>query len=306
MARRAQGFQTELFVKLARSHVQEGLIMRKRLSVVFPLLILLAGLALIMYPRLSDWWNSYHQSRAIIHYAEEVSDMDEAEKAGMWESAEEYNEKLTAKAPHWLLTKAEWADYESQLDVTGTGIMGYVEIPRIKCSLPIYHGTEDSVLSAGIGHIEGSSLPIGGENTHCILSGHRGLPSAKLLTDLDKMEEGDVFYLHVLEETLAYKVDKINTVEPDDLKELEIQEGQDLCTLVTCTPYGINSHRLLVRGHRIAIMGQAANDIMQEMQKPQPSVWTLILKLVVLPAILIIVILTGWRIYRKKTITEKR
>lgn len=225
--------------------------------------------------------------------------MDEAEKTRLWTEAEEYNERLTAKAPHWLLTEDEWAEYESRLDVTGTGVMGYVEIPRIKCSLPVYHGTEEAVLSAGIGHIEGSSLPTGGESTHCVLSGHRGLPSAKLLTDLDRMEKGDVFYLHVLDETLAYEIDRITTVEPDDLKELEIQEGQDLCTLVTCTPYGINSHRLLVRGHRIVIMNQAANDIMQVLESPQPSLWKLLLKIVVLPAVIIAAVLIGWRIYRK-------
>ena len=279
---------------------------RKRLTAVFPLLILMIGLALLMYPSLSDLWNSYHQSEVIVHYAEEVSGMGETEKAEMWKNAEKYNEKVAERAPHWLLTNDELAEYESQLDVTGTGIMGYVEIPCIKCSLPIYHGTDDAVLSAGIGHIEGSSLPTGGQSTHCVLSGHRGLPSSRLLTDLDQMEAGDVFYLHVLNETMAYKVDWIKTVEPNDLKELKIQDKQDLCTLVTCTPYGINSHRLLVRGHRIAIMDQAANDIMQEMDTPQPSIWKLIMKISVLLLLPLIVIFVGWRVYKKMIEKGKR
>lgn len=274
--------------------------MRKRLSVVCPVLFLIAGLSLLLYPTVSDWWNAYHQSSAIVYYAGETASMDEAERTKMWEDAKSYNQKLAQKAPHWLLTEEEWQDYENQLDVTGTGIMGYVEIPRINCSLPIYHGTEDAVLSAGIGHIEGSSLPVGGEGTHCVLSGHRGLPSAKLLTDLDRLKEGDVFYLHVLEETMGYKVDQIMTVEPDELKELEIQEQQDLCTLVTCTPYGINSHRMLVRGHRIAIMGNPANDIMQEMDVPQPSVWKLAVAAGLLLALLTAGTFTGWRIRRKR------
>lgn len=274
--------------------------MNKRLSKAFPLLIFLAGLILLLYPTVSDWWNSYHQSTAIVNYAKQASGMDEAVKDKLWEDAENYNRELAKKAPRWLLTKEEWADYENQLDVTGTGVMGYVEIPKIECSLPIYHGTEDAVLSAGIGHIEGSSLPVGGESTHCVLSGHRGLPSAKLLTNLDRLEEGDVFYIHVLEETLAYKVDQIVTVEPNDLKKLEIQDGQDLCTLVTCTPYGINSHRLLVRGHRVAIMEKPVNEIMQEMETPQSRMWKLVMKIGIPMIFLIIIISVGWLIYKER------
>jgi len=230
--------------------------MKRRLSTALLIGILLAGISLLLYPTVSDWWNSRHQSEVIVRYTEEVSGMDEDVKSQLWEDAVSYNRELAAKAPHWILDEEERADYESQLDITGTGVMGYLEIPRIGCSLPVYHGTEEAVLSAGAGHLEGSTLPVGGEGTHCILSGHRGLPSAKLLTDLDQMEEGDLFYLHVLGETLSYEVDQIVTVEPDELEELEIQEGQDLCTLVTCTPYGINSHRLLVRGRRILTQKQ--------------------------------------------------
>lgn len=264
------------------------------------------GLALLMYPSLRTGGIVTTSPESSFTMPEEVSGLGEVEKAELWKNAEKYNEKVAERAPHWLLTNDELAEYESQLDVTGTGIMGYVEIPCIQCSLPIYHGTDDAVLSAGIGHIEGSSLPTGGQGTHCVLSGHRGLPSSRLLTDLDQMEAGDVFYLHVLNETMAYKVDWIKTVEPKDLKELKIQDKQDLCTLVTCTPYGINSHRLLVRGHRIAIMGQAANNIMQEMETPQPSLWKLIMKISVLLLLPLIVIFVGWRVYRKMIEKGKR
>lgn len=180
--------------------------MRKRKSTWVLLIVLLIGLSLLLYPTLSNFWNSFHQTRAIAGYTEAVA---------------------------------------------GNGIMGYVEIPAIDVELPVYHGVEDTILQVAIGHIEGSSLPVGGPDTHCVVSGHRGLPSAKLFTDLDQLEAGDLFLLHVLDETLAYEVDQIHIVEPEDTSLLEIEEGQDLCTLVTCTPYGINSHRLLVRGHRV-------------------------------------------------------
>lgn len=274
--------------------------MRKRLFTFIPLLIFFVGFSLILYPTISNWWNTYHQSRAIVQYAGKASGMDKAQKKEMWENAVSYNQELAKKAPHWLLTGKEWAEYKSQLDVTGTGVMGYVEIPKINCSLPIYHGTEEAVLSAGIGHIEGSSLPVGGENTHTVLSGHRGLPSAKLLTDLDRMKKGDMFYLHVLDETLAYRVDQIKTVEPDDLEELEIQDHQDLCTLVTCTPYGINSHRLLVRGHREALLEDPANETMQKMDKPNPSIWRLAVKIGLLPVLFVTAIFIARIIHRER------
>ena len=148
--------------------------------------------------------------------------------------------------------------YDSLLDANGTGMMGYITIPEIRCKLPIYHGVEDSVLQVGIGHIEGSSLPVGGRGTHCVLSGHRGLPSAKLFTDLDKLEKGDIFLLHIYDKVLTYEIDQISIVEPEDYGLLEIEDGKDLCTLLTCTPYGINTHRLLVRGHRVETKASAS------------------------------------------------
>jgi len=214
-------------------------------------LIFLAGLSLLLYPTISDYWNSFHQSKAISSYADEVAAIDEEKYIELWEAATQYNHSLLERSNTYLLTEEQKKEYETLLNLSGSGVMGYVEIPTIQCTLPIYHGTDDSVLSIAIGHLEWTSLPVGGESTHAVLSGHRGLPSAKLFTDLDKLIEGDIFILRILDEILTYQVDKISIVEPKDTEGLMIEEGRDLCTLVTCTPYGINTHRLLVRGHRI-------------------------------------------------------
>lgn len=225
--------------------------MKKHLSTIILILILFAGLSLLLYPSVSDYWNSLHQSKAIATYMESMGNVDNEAYKTMLEGAEAYNEALKGKADRWKLTEEERAEYNSLLDIDGTGAMGYIEIPKIKCTLLVYHGTEEKVLQTAIGHLEGSSLPIGGGGTHCVLSGHRGLPSAKLFTNLDQLEVGDTFLLRIMDETLTYEVDQIRIVEPYDLSELEIVEGQDLCTLVTCTPYGVNTHRMLVRGHRV-------------------------------------------------------
>ncbi|MCI5993499.1 MAG: class C sortase [Clostridiales bacterium] len=225
--------------------------MRKHLSTILLILIFLVGLSLLLYPTVSDYWNSLHQSRAIAQYAEQVANLDNDVYEQLWADADAYNRTLPGMAQRYVLTDEEKEAYEQLLDPSGTGVMGYVEIPEISCSLPIYHGTDEAVLQIAIGHIEGSSLPVGGESTHCVLSGHRGLPSAKLFTDLDKLDTGDTFILRVLDETLTYEVDRILIVEPYELSALEIEEGRDYCTLVTCTPYGVNTHRLLVRGHRV-------------------------------------------------------
>lgn len=221
------------------------------LITILLVLIFLLGLSLLLYPAVSDYWNSKHQTRAIAVYSEEVSGLDEEQYQALWADAAAYNASLRERDNVYLLTEEQKAAYEQLLNVSGLGIMGYIEIPSIDCSLPIYHGTEESVLQIAIGHLEWSSLPVGGESTHCVLSGHRGLPSAKLFTNLDKLQEGDVFMLRVLDEVLTYEVDQILIVEPQEIAALQITEGEDYCTLVTCTPYGINSHRLLVRGHRI-------------------------------------------------------
>jgi len=227
------------------------------MSSILLLVILLTGLSLLLYPSFSDWWNSRVQTRMIANYYDIVSSMEEADYSGFWERAREYNKQLVSRMNPYLLTDELREDYEGQLDPAGNGIMGYVEIPGIDVTLPIYHGTDDLILQVAIGHLEWTSLPVGGENNHCVISGHRGLPSARLFTDLDKVMVGDYFMLHILDQVLTYEVDQIRIVLPQETEDLLIQEGRDLCTLVTCTPYGVNSHRLLVRGHRVDNMEDA-------------------------------------------------
>ena len=214
-------------------------------------LILLTGLSLLLYPSVSNYWNSLHQTKAIAKYAEDVVNLDNDTYDQLWQDAASYNQSLLTRSNTYLLSDEQKAEYDRLLDVSGLGVMGYIEIPSIDCSLPIYHGTEESVLQIAVGHLKWSSLPVGGESTHCVLSGHRGLPSAKLFTNLDKLQAGDIFLLRVLDEVLTYEVDQILIVEPQETGALRIEKGKDYCTLVTCTPYGINTHRLLVRGHRI-------------------------------------------------------
>ena len=233
--------------------------MRKHASTIFLILILVVGLSLMLYPSFSNWWNEAHQSRAIAAYSQEVSKLDENRYDELWQQAWEYNRSLVGRENAYLLDDSQKAEYERLLDVSGMGIMGYIEIPSINVSLPIYHGTEESVLQVAVGHLEWTSLPVGGESTHCVLSGHRGLPSAKLFTDLDRLVVGDRFRLGVLDQVLTYEVDQILIVAPQDTEALLIEEGKDLCTLVTCTPYGINTHRLLVRGHRVETEKDAKN-----------------------------------------------
>ncbi len=225
--------------------------MKKHLSTALLLLVLLAGVALLLYPTASDYWNSFHQSRAIAGYAESVSGLNAVDYEHIWRSAREYNARLLERANPFRVLEEDEADYNGELNVGNNGIMGYIEIPGIEVSLPIYHGTSDGVLQVAVGHLQGSSLPVGGPSTHCVLSGHRGLPSAKLFTNHDQLAEGDIFMLRILNETLTYEVDQIHIVLPDEMGDLVVQEGQDHCTLITCTPYGVNTHRLLVRGKRI-------------------------------------------------------
>lgn len=215
------------------------------------LVILFAGISLLLYPGISNHWNSLHATKAITTYADDVSQIDSADYDRMWQEAIAYNTALAAHENIFALTDTEKAEYEQLLNISGHGIMGYIEIPAIEVSLPIYHGTDESVLQVAIGHLEWSSLPTGGPGTHCVVSGHRGLPSSKLLTHLDKLTEGDIFLMRILDEVLTYEVDQILIVEPHETESLNIEPGKDLCTIVTCTPYGINTHRLLVRGHRI-------------------------------------------------------
>ncbi len=225
--------------------------MKNRTSTIILAVIFCVGLSLLLYPTVSNYWNSFHQSRAIASYVESVENLDEEDYEEVWNAAVGYNKKLAGQYFHLTLNDEEQAEYDELLDVSGLGIMGYIEIPKIRCTLPIYHGTEENVLQIAVGHLCGTSLPVGGESSHCVLSGHRGLPSAKLFTDIDKLVVGDEFMIRVLDEVLTYEVDQILIVLPGETDALKIEEGKDYCTLVTCTPYGINSHRLLVRGHRV-------------------------------------------------------
>ena len=272
--------------------------MKKHLSTVILILVFLIGLSLLLYPTVSDYWNALHQSRVISEYTAQVADLDDDRYERLWADARRYNETLPQKADRYELSQAEREEYEGLLNVSGTGVIGYIEIPKIGCSLPIYHGTDEAVLQIALGHIEGSSLPVGGAGTHCVISGHRGLPSAKLFTDLDKMAEGDEFTLRVLDQALTYEVDQIRIVEPYELDALEIEAGKDYCTLVTCTPYGINSHRLLVRGHRVEHRETAAIRVTGDAMKIEPMV---VVPLVAAPLLLIllIILLVGTRRKRR-------
>lgn len=226
---------------------------KKKVSItnILLVLIMLAGVGVLAYPTVSDWWNSRHATQAIASYVEAVETMSKEEKEAIFAKAKEYNDSLP-NGVNFNISEEKYAEYASILDITGTGIMGYIQIKSIGVNLPIYHGVDEGVLQIAAGHIPGSSFPIGGERTHAIMSGHRGLPSAKLFSDLDKLGEGDVFTVTVLDETFTYMVDQIRIVLPEETDELAIVDGKEYATLVTCTPYGVNSHRILMRGHRIA------------------------------------------------------
>lgn len=221
------------------------------LFTVIVVAVMLLGVGIIAYPTFSDWWNSFHQSRAIASYAEAVNSIDQETIDAMLEEAHAYNERLYGKAGRYQPSEEENAKYLETLDITGTGIMGYIQFERLGINYPIYHGVDESVLQIAIGHIQGSSLPVGGDTTHVAISGHRGLPSAKLFTDLDKAVEGDTFTITVLNQTMTYQIDQIRIVDPGDTSELDIMKNRDLVSMITCTPYGINSHRMLVRAHRV-------------------------------------------------------
>lgn len=224
--------------------------MKKQVHTILLLILLLIGLSLLLYPSVSNYWNSLHQSKAIVDYEAALKEMAEADYTALFADAEAYNRQIrTISYP--LMNCAQVPGYEDVLNVSGTGIMGYIHVPKIDVKLPIYHGTSESVLQASVGHLEGTTLPIGGEGNHCVLSAHRGLPSAELFTDLDKMEIGDTFSLTVLDRILTYQVDQILIVEPREVEALYPVDGKDHCTLITCTPYGVNSHRMLVRGIRV-------------------------------------------------------
>ena len=227
--------------------------MRKHKTVIFLTLGFLVGICILLYPAFSSYWNSKTQSRAITNYESVLENLKPEDYAAIFENAHAYNKALY-ETDFPLTDYPDVPGYSDTLCITGNDMIGYLKIDRIGVELPIYHGTSDSVLSRGVGHLQGSSLPVGGENTHSVMSAHRGLPSAKLFTDLDRMEIGDTFQIVVLDQVLTYQVDQIKVITPRELSDLQIVEGMDYCTLFTCTPYGINTHRLLVRGVRIETM----------------------------------------------------
>lgn len=239
--------------------------MKKILNVVFALMFM-AGFLLLTYPTISDQWNTYRQSRLISSYEDTVSAMEPEDFSEEWEKARAFNDTLTENNIYGDVFAGEDEDLEdteywSVLNAAGDGVMGYISIPKINVKLSIYHGTSDDILQTGVGHLDGTKLPMGGESTHCVLAAHRGLPSARLFTDIDQLEKGDRFYIHVLDEVLAYEVDQIyDMVDKDDMETLEsamsIVDGEDHVTLFTCTPYGVNTHRLLVRGVRVPYEGE--------------------------------------------------
>lgn len=267
------------------------------------LLILLIGAGLIAYPSFANWWNSFHQSRAVASYAETVANMNTEEYERIISKAQAYNRKLSRSGILWTLDEDEEKEYKEQLDIGTSGIMGYIDIPKIDVMLPIYHGIDESILQVAVGHIPGTSLPVGGKGSHCVVSGHRGLPSARLFTDIDKLVEGDSFTITVLNKTLTYEVDQIRTVLPTDLSDLQIEKGKDYVTLVTCTPYGINTHRLLVRGHRIENADGDASVIADALQIEPIYIAPFIAVPILILLIIGMFIMTGMRTRRRR---EKR
>ncbi|MGI6743985.1 MAG: class C sortase [Eubacteriales bacterium] len=284
--------------------------MKKQLQTLSILLIFLIGLSLLLYPTFSDYWNTLNQTKAIISYSEAVNDIDTTVYDEMMAKARSYNEALAISGVNWEMTEEEEEDYNQTLNVTDTGIMAYIEISKIACTLPIHHGISEPVLQKAVGHLLGSSLPIGGESTHSVLSAHRGLPSAKLFTDLDKMVVGDQFLIRTMNEVLTYEVDQILIVEPTDLSSLLIESGEDFCTLVTCTPYGINTHRLLVRGHRVETVIEDTKSIRVVADAIQISSYVLAAVLAIAMLILImigvVIIDAVKKIKHRKTTSSQR
>ena len=277
---------------------------RRKISLIGTIALFVIGLSVLLYPSFSDWWNTRRANSLITEYEQVISDMSDDETARIREAATAYNRTLIGSVLPDAFAELQLppdATYDSMLDPSGSGYMGTVEVPAIDQNLPIYHYTTSEVLEKGAGHLAGSSLPVGGESTHCVITAHRGLPTAKLFTDLDRLTEGDVFYLHVLEETLAYEVDQIKVVEPTQTEDLSIIEGEDLCTLVTCTPYAVNTHRLLVRGHRIPYIEEEYREYNKTSAAPSRlSVLIRILCVIIGIAIALVIIWIISRRYRKK------
>ena len=271
-----------------------------KISDVLLSFLFVVGLSLLLYPTVSNYWNSFRQTKAVASYEQEVANLKADEYQKIWDDAVQFNQKLVAKGKFNKLTITEEQEYNTLLNVDGTAMMGFISIPSINVYLPIYHGVSDEVLQVAIGHLNWSSLPTGGTSTHCVVSGHRGLPSAKLFTDLNKLIEGDVFSIHVLDKTLTYEVDQIKIVEPFQTNDLKIVEGEDYVTLVTCTPYGVNSHRMLVRGKRNDALTQHNVRVPVDATRVKPVVVAIILGA---PILLIAFIIALFPRKKRKPIT---
>ena len=269
--------------------------MKKHLSTILLVLVFFVGLSVVLYPTVSDWWNQRHATRAIASYEETAQNMTQEDTDAIFAAAEDYNARLAAN-PDAFYDPTLVSGYDTTLDISGTGIMGYITIDKINVQLPIYHGTSDGVLQVAVGHLEGTSLPVGGASTHCVLSAHRGLPSALLFSNLDQMEVGDTFTVTVLDRLLTYEVDQIAIVLPEEVEKLQITDGQDYMTLMTCTPYGINTHRLLVRGRRVDNAAEKHINVTPDATRIDPM---LVAPVVALPILLILLAVLLIR-FRKK------
>ena len=286
--------------------------MRKKLPGILFGLLFLIGAGILAYPTIANQWNTYRQQRLISHYSTVLEEMEPQDLSGQWEAARAYNNTFVKNDIYGDVfgtddVELEDTQYWEVLNIAGDGVMGYLTIPKINVKLSIYHGTEDDVLETGVGHLNGTKLPIGGESTHCVLSAHRGLPSAKLFTDIDQLEPGDRFYIHVLDEDLAYEVDQILPMVDQNDREtltetLQVVEGEDYVTLFTCTPYGVNTHRLLVRGHRVPYEGEleTAQTPVDTMVESIQNYYMLYLLLGLAVAILVIVLLKKYFLPKKK------
>ena len=275
--------------------------MKSKKSTIILLISFFVGLSVLLYPSISSYWNAKTQSKAIVDYESMLSQYKPEDYTAIWAEADAYNKQL-AQLNEPLVEHNRLPDYNSILNVGGTGMMGYITVPKISQELPVYHGTSDGVLSVAVGHLQGTSLPVGGENTHCVVSAHRGLPTAVLFTHLDRMEIGDIFYFTILDRTITYEVDQIRIVEPDDASLIQIKDGKDYCTLLTCTPYGINTQRLLVRGHQIDASQTRNLYVANEAYRIEPLV---VMPIVALPIIFVLLIYVMFAPVKKESLEEE-
>lgn len=274
---------------------------KKKTTSIVLLIIFFIGLSVLLYPSVSSYWNSKTQSQAIVNYESMLSQYKPEDYSALFDAADDYNKKLSMLTDQFV-EHNRLPDYNSILNIGSTGMMGYITIPKINQELPVYHGTSDGVLSVAVGHLQGSSLPVGGASTHCVVSAHRGLPTAVLFTHLDRMEIGDIFYFKILDRTLTYEVDQIRIVNPDDTSLLQIVDGKDYCTLLTCTPYGINTQRLLVRGHQVDASQSKSIYVGNEAYHIEPLI---VMPIVALPIIFVLLLYVMFAPVKKESLGEE-